>query len=248
MFSPLNDPHIEDWFQRLNAPLKRLPADERTQLHLEVRQHLDALAAANAELGSSPDEARRFALEQFGDPSRFGKKMVQEWQAGKGGFRADLTAVLLGAGLQIIGMGVVYTLDCLWEGVFYNPGDKVYHHVQASYAVVTLVSNILLYGTVVGVSTLMGRKHPYKALKSAFYAFVPYIALAAWALWMRVVAPSDTDTNLVQKLTDVASFLMLTATASIPSAYFASVTKRGWYRPTWEDFKITLPRRWQIAK
>ena len=57
MFSPLNDPQVEHWFQRLNAPLKRLPAEERTQIHQEVRQHLEALAAANEELGSSPEEA-----------------------------------------------------------------------------------------------------------------------------------------------------------------------------------------------
>ena len=52
MFSPLNDPQVEEWFQRLNAPLQRLPLAERVELHTEVRQHLDALVAANKELGS----------------------------------------------------------------------------------------------------------------------------------------------------------------------------------------------------
>ena len=104
----------------------------------------------------------------------------------------------------------------------------------------TLINNILLYGTVVGVSTLTGRKYPYQALKSTF---MPYVALAAWALWMRAVTPSDPDTNHVQELTGLAGFLMLTGAVLVLAAYLASVTKRGWYKPIWDDFKITLPKR-----
>ena len=83
MFSPLENESSEQWFQRLNAPLKRLPAEQRAELHAEVRQHLEALAAANEELGSTPEEAWEHALAQFGDPGNFGKRMAQEWHLGQ---------------------------------------------------------------------------------------------------------------------------------------------------------------------
>ncbi len=248
MFNPLENEALEAWFQRLNAPLKRLPAEERTQLHQEVRQHLEALAAANEELGSSPPEALELALKQFGDPSKFSKKMAQEWHQAKTGFRSELMAVLLGCGLQAVGLGAVVILDCLWEGVFYNPGDKVYHHGQVTWAVVTLVTNALQYGTAAGASIVMGRKHPYQALKSAFYAMIPYVALAAWALWARITVPSNEFNNLVRLIANLSCFLAFMAVASIPTAYLASVTKRGWYKPSWEDFKLTWPKRRQISR
>lgn len=62
MLSSLNDPSLDQWFQQFNAPLKRLPVEERAQLHTEVRQHLEALVAANEELGSTPEEAWAHAL------------------------------------------------------------------------------------------------------------------------------------------------------------------------------------------
>ncbi len=81
MFNPLENEASEAWFQRLNAPLKRLPAEERAALHVEVRQHLEALAAANEELGSSLEEAWDLARTQFGDPGKFGRKMRREAHA-----------------------------------------------------------------------------------------------------------------------------------------------------------------------
>ena len=243
MFSPLSDPQVEQWFQRLNGPLKRLPAEERAELHQEVRQHLESLAAANEELGSSPEEAAEFALKQFGDPGKFGKRMAQEWHQGKTGFRADLVAVLLGCGLQVVGLYSMITLCCLWEGVFYNPGDKVYHHGQATLAAVMVVSNALLYGGAAGMSVLVGRKHPYQALKSGFYAMVPYVAIASWVLWNAIITPPNEDNNLVRLITNVSCSLGFMAVALIPTAYLASVTKRGWYKPSWEDFKLTWPKR-----
>ncbi len=109
MFSPLNDPQLELWFQRFNAPLKRLPAEERAALHQEVRQHLEALAKANEELGSSPEEAWEFALAQFGDPARIGRKLGQKHQQSKTGIRDGLKAVLFGTNLHLL-WGVTTTL------------------------------------------------------------------------------------------------------------------------------------------
>ena len=96
MFNPLENEAAEAWFNRLNAPLKRLPAEERVALHQEVRQHLDALAAANEELGSSPEEAWKHALEQFGDPTRIGRRMAWEWRCSHSLFSSEMRAVLYG--------------------------------------------------------------------------------------------------------------------------------------------------------
>ena len=78
MFSPLSDPHVDEWFQRFSGALKRLPAAERADLHQEVRQHLESLVAANEELGSSPQEAWQLAMAQFGDPAKIGWRLRRE--------------------------------------------------------------------------------------------------------------------------------------------------------------------------
>ena len=43
MFSPLENESVDTWFQRFNAPLKNLPAEERILLYQEVRQYLESL-------------------------------------------------------------------------------------------------------------------------------------------------------------------------------------------------------------
>ncbi len=82
MFNPSENEALDQWFQRLNAPLKRLPPQERAELHQEVRQHLESLVAANEELGSSPQEAWELAMTQFGDPARIGRRLA--WESGGG--------------------------------------------------------------------------------------------------------------------------------------------------------------------
>ncbi len=72
MLNPSENEALNQWFQRLNAPLKCLPPQERAGLHQEVRQHLESLAAANEELGSPPQEAWELAMIQFGNPPRLG--------------------------------------------------------------------------------------------------------------------------------------------------------------------------------
>ena len=82
MHSQLSDEQTQQFFERLNKPLKHMPQNVRAELHTELRQHLDALVAANEELGSSPEEAFELALRQFGDPAKIGRKLWWEWFLG----------------------------------------------------------------------------------------------------------------------------------------------------------------------
>lgn len=79
MFHQHNDEHLDQFFQRLNKPLKRMPQPARAELHAELRQHLAALVAAHEELGSTPEEALDLALRQFGDPAKIGHRLWWEW-------------------------------------------------------------------------------------------------------------------------------------------------------------------------
>ena len=95
MFSQFDNEEVETYFHRLNAQLKKMPPEDRAELHQELRQHLDALAAAHEELGATPEEAARAALRRFGDPKRLGRKMFQEWwQTVHSGERQVVPAIL----------------------------------------------------------------------------------------------------------------------------------------------------------
>jgi hypothetical protein len=73
---------LEDYLDRVLAPLvEKVPYDARRELRAELRSHLEALADAYEEIGSTPDEAARLAVEQFGDPG----KLVKEWLRARAG-------------------------------------------------------------------------------------------------------------------------------------------------------------------
>lgn len=80
MLNQFDDEETAAYFERLNAPLRKMPQADRAELHAELRQHLDALAAAHEELGASPVEAAHAALKQFGDPKRIGRRLFGEWR------------------------------------------------------------------------------------------------------------------------------------------------------------------------
>jgi hypothetical protein len=235
MFSPLENEELDRWFQRLNAPLKRLPSDERTAIHLEVRQHLEALAKANEELGSSLEEAWEHALTQFGDPGRFGKKMVQEWQQKKPSFRADMVAIFACLGLEaLMGFGgswVIQSLAAWWANQ---------NHYAHSLNLFAITNDISLYALPIAILVLMGRKFPFQALKSVFYVRV-FSLLCRW-LFVRIDFCFHPSVSHPPLLAMVAPGLLWTP-VSLIMPYLASVTRRGWYRPSWADFKITLPQR-----
>ena len=79
MHSRFDDGQTEHFVAKLNKSLRWTPALVRTELHAELRQHLEALAAAHEELGSSPEDAYDLALRQFGDPAKIGRKLWWEW-------------------------------------------------------------------------------------------------------------------------------------------------------------------------
>ncbi len=212
MFSPLENEELDRWFQRLNAPLKRLPADERAEVHQEVRQHLEALAAANEELGSTPEEAWELAQIQFGDPGKFGRRMAREWHQSRTGFRAEMSAILFGLEIQTLMWFVAVGLPSIGIPML---------------AVILLwlsVTEILLY-------IIMGRRYPLQAIKSALY-----LDILRGIYLIGMFHPS---------LTSLIGLLGFGVHVGL--AYLASVTKRGWYKPTWADFKLTLPKR-RIAR
>lgn len=63
----------------LAAQLHALPPNVQAEQREEVRQHLQAMAAACRELGSGAEAAEREAREQFGDPVQVGKSIVRKY-------------------------------------------------------------------------------------------------------------------------------------------------------------------------
>jgi hypothetical protein len=78
---PWGDPRIEDYLDRIYAPLVGwVPYAARTELRAELQAHLASRVAAYQELGSSPDAAVREALAQSGDPQAVVREWVREWE------------------------------------------------------------------------------------------------------------------------------------------------------------------------
>lgn len=64
MYSPL-----DNYLKELETKLRSLPRGQRESDMAEIRQHLEAMAAAYKELDCTDDEAARCAIQQFG-PSK----------------------------------------------------------------------------------------------------------------------------------------------------------------------------------
>jgi uncharacterized membrane protein len=80
MFSQFDNDNVEVYLKRLNSQLKRMPAEERAEVHQELRQHMDALIAAHMELDATLCQATDAALEQLGNPKQIGRRLFREWQ------------------------------------------------------------------------------------------------------------------------------------------------------------------------
>ena len=100
MFSQFDNEEMENYFNGLNAQLKRMPAADRAEAHQELRQHLDALIAAHEELGAIPQEATEAAIRQLGDPVKTGRKLFREWQLSRSrGSHLPILEIICASGL-----------------------------------------------------------------------------------------------------------------------------------------------------
>ncbi len=237
MFSPLNDPQADEWFRRFDAASRRLPAEERASQRQEIQQHLEGLVAANKASGQPHDEAWQAALKQFGDPTQIGRKMYREWQQGRTGFRADIKAILFGVGLQVLRRFIVVLLFFFWF-------NSLYAHGKGLVGIPFVVQSVLAYGGSVFIYAAVGRKYPLQAIKGAFYTDLLW-NLCYWMLF--VIAASNQHNTFVHPLPVwfIHSVLLIPVwmVSHVAIAYLASMTKRGWYRPSLADFTLTLPRR-----
>ena len=119
MFSPFDSEEVEAYFNRLNAQLKRMPREDRAELHQELRQHLDALAAAHEELGATPEEAVDAALQQFGDPVKIGRRMLREWRHSRQvKFRGQGKSILVVGGLFSLLLPLASVFAPSWIGAY----------------------------------------------------------------------------------------------------------------------------------
>lgn len=229
MFDLLENEELDQWFQRFSAPLKHLPIEERAELHQEVRQHLEALVAANEELGSSPQEAWEHALAQFGDPAHIGRRLAWEWRRSQGWVSPDMAAVLYTLGAHVVSTAVLIVCTVLVMITF-----RLYDNFGTAFTLEYLVGVPLLAGAAVG------RRFPNRALTGAFYAAV------AWPLLPLMVVAAVSMTRL--NVPDLLSVMLWPAgwlTLGCGAAYLASARqRRQWYRPTLADFMLRLPRRW----
>ena len=178
MPSRFDDERLEQFFQRLNQPLKRMPQPARAELHAELRQHLDALAAAHEELGSSPEAAYDLALRQFGDPGKIGRKLWWEWflSSRKGpseDFRAVLYALMAFLILGPVLYFVLFGLLPLSIAALASPtaGDDFFNAHSGT------LSFLLMAGTPILAGLRTGRKYPRLAVRAMFWASVSLGAL-----------------------------------------------------------------------
>ena len=237
MFSPLNDLAVTDWFRRLDAAWRRMPADEQAKHREEVQQHLEGLVAAKVAAGQSAEDAWNAALVQFGNPTQVGRKLYREWKQSKTGFRAEIAAIMFGAGWYMV----------LWAsiqieghfGIFGGPSAK---HFSA-------VGTLIVYVENAAVCVMIGRKYPLQAIKSSLYSQF-FMLCCSW-MYLCISAPIDLRRSMAVILPSFTLGLIahdaLSLIAHAAVTYLASVTKRGWYKPTFEDFKLTLLRRRQVG-
>ncbi len=231
MHSRFDDEQTEKFFERLNKPLKRMPQNVRAELHTELRQHLDALTAANEELGSVPDEAFDLALRQFGDPAKIGRKLWWDWFLGSWkrpseDFHAVLYALLMYAVSAV-------ALPGLLLAVFFsillarNGMDDATAEVYGRFATV-----FLTVGIPACAGLLTGRRFPRQAVPAMFWAAMAPCLLALFG--------AGVGGLLLRQSLSLAlpeTFLWLIVCGCL-AAYPSSVRKSGKSRLSLADFKI----------
>jgi hypothetical protein len=242
MFSPLNDPQVDEWFRQFDAASRHLPAEERASQREEMQQHLEGLVAAKVAQGQPNGAAWEAALAQFGNPAQIGRKINREWQQSRTGFRADIKAIVFGMGLtwlQSFAIPLWGAAWLLWMH-FHGTGSFNGHAPQLpvlAYWIVDIGGTLLICAAI-------GRKYPLQAIKGAFYGYLLWILL----FWAQVpvfliYAHGHLYEPLPVMLGRAVLMMPLWMVGHVAVAYLASVTKRGWYRLSWSDFRLTPPRR-----
>lgn len=232
MFSPHDSPAVKDWFRRFDAASHRLPAEERASQREEIQQHLEGLVDARVAQGQPSEVAWEAAMRQFGDPTQLGRKMYQEWQQGHSWLRSDVTAVFCATGISLLMMTLGSSLLYLWV------------HSHGWQSVTWAVRLPLAFGVTTTVGLVIGLQYPLQALKATLYG-ISLIYIWTWATWLTRVAqaPVEQVIQVTLLIGAAALYAALWIAISMSVAYLASVTKRGWYRPCVNDFKLTLPRK-----
>ena len=237
MFSPLNDPRVIEWFRSLDAAWKRMPAEEQTRQREEVQQHLDGLVAAKVASGQTLEDAWNAALMQFGDPGRFGRQMRREAstlgpdpnQWSKNPLAVAWAHCLAVCILAVGGVWAMW-MACLCLLWTFAPA------LSESSPLSRLIGDFFgggMLATSIFAGWLNGKRMKNHSVAGAFYTFFPFALFDGLLLLLM-------DHDAVG-----ASYFLAWAGLGCAAAYLASVTKRGWYKPTWEDFKLTWAKRRQ---
>ena len=234
MSSPLNDPTVTDWFRRFDAAAKHLPAEDRAAQHEELRQHLDALTAANVASGQSPEAAQQNALTRLGDPSQIGRKLDREWHKNQYVSRAAW---------QAIGVGIIckLALDQIGLALQENFGDLIHPVIEANF--------LLGGGAFLMTGIAVGLRYPSQALRGAFYGLLFWhLLILCIVLPHMLLSPAEAVNGHAVRInvSFIHGWLMSLPICTFygcAAAYLASVTRRGWYRPSLADFKLSLPKK-----
>ena len=179
MFSQFDDEDVAIYFERLNAPLKKVPPEARAEMHQELRQHLDALAAAHEELGATPEEAKAAALRQFGDPAKIGRRLFQEWEATcRPPLPANKRTLLWACG--------VYLLTYFGFGALVVQGEWFLHWQRS-----TLLNQNVMFGVWYGLAPFVAGVvaafwFPSRAVRSSRAA--GWVWATLWLCWNVVLA------------------------------------------------------------
>ena len=93
---------------------KDVPATAMQDMRREMRDHLQAAIAANAELGATPDAAVATALQQFGKPGYVAQQWRSEWEKTLAATTSGRLESSLKVALKVWGgSDIVTTLLCL---------------------------------------------------------------------------------------------------------------------------------------
>ena len=237
----------DDYLRRLYRPLHSLPPDARAEAQQELRQHLDALVAAQIELGATDEEAVRAALHLFGDPARVGRRLAGEW-------RFQHTQITIWAFLCCwMTRAVVGSLFTQWQSHIIDTRPSA----EWNGAHFTAFRSVEELCVVLVSSLVVGWFVPGCAFRVAFYTWLvfsgePYVSLLAF-VWHNVVSFHDgqfyqkigSQTIEVPFLTPLlillASFAVQCGVAYLVSAY----RRETFYTLRREDFR---PPFWAVVR